>query len=269
MTTLSTVPRWSERAHEPRAARFAVAWQHPTDRGIFPVGLLDVTPEAYTFRYLDRVREAAGFTPFIGFPDLGRTYSSIRLFPFFEQRMMDPRRADFPEYVAALGLSESATEIDLMARSSGNRIGDTVRLSLEPVVGDDGICQYTFPVHGVRHVSERERAEGILSELTAGEPLSLRAEPENPVNSRALQVVTRDGEVALGWVPDLLLEFVHLLRSCGPLVTTVLHANQRDQPSHLSLFVRIEGSGPAGHRGFSNREWATIAGDESTYFGDR
>jgi hypothetical protein len=240
-------------------ARFAVAWQNPTNRRIFPVGVLDITPNAYAFRYLERVHEAEGFSPFIGFPELTRAYSASRLFPFFEQRVMDSRRPDFPEYVAALGLSETAGEIELLARSSGNRIGDTVRLSLEPAVGDDGRCRYEFPVHGVRHVRDGEQAEAVLGGLHSGQRLSLRAEPDNPVNARALQVATADGEIALGWVPDLLLDFVHLLRETGPVDLTVLHANRPDQPKHLSLFVRIEGTGPAGYRGFSGPRWAPIA----------
>jgi hypothetical protein len=95
--------------------------------------------------------------------------------------------------------------------------------------------------------------------LRAGERLSVRAEPDNPVNPRALQVATLDGEVVLGWVPDLLLEFVHLLRESGPVAITVLHASRRDQPQHLSLIVHIQGVGAASYRGFSGAAWAAIA----------
>lgn len=260
MTTLEHALHAAD-AHESRTARFAVAWQHPTNRRIFPVGLLDIAPNAYTFRYLKRVQEAVGFTPFIGFPELERVYDASRLFPFFEQRVMDSRRPDFPEYVAALGLNMSAGEVELLARSSGNRIGDTVRLSQEPLIGDDGTSQYDFPVHGVRHVHEGARADVALSSLRDGERLSIRPEPDNPVNARALQVATEDGEVPLGWVPDLLLDFVHLLRDGGPTDLRVLHVNRRDQPKHLSLFVRITGLGPPGYRGFSGPGWAPVGQD--------
>lgn len=257
MTTLEEAVKATDVGARP--ARFAVAWQHPTKRRIYPVGLLDIGPKSYSFRYLEQVRDAKGFTPFIGFPELSRAYVATRLFPFFDQRVMDPRRPDFPEYVAALGLDREAGETELLARSSGNRIGDTVRLSLEPVIGDDGHCNYDFPVHGVRHVRDNEQAEAVVSALRAGERLSLRDEPDNPVNARALQVATEDGEVLLGWVPDLLLEFVHLLREGGPVAITVLHANSRDQPQHLSLFVHFQGVGAAGYRGFSGAGWAPIA----------
>ncbi|MFN2571649.1 MAG: hypothetical protein ABR537_08570 [Gemmatimonadales bacterium] len=199
-----------------------------------------------------------GFTPFIGFPELTRAYHATRLFPFFEQRVMDSRRPDFPEYVTALGLSRTAGEIELLARSSGNRIGDTVRVSLEPVIGDDGHCRYDFPVHGVRHVPDGERAGAVVRRLRVGQRLSLRAEPANPVNARALQVATEDGEIALGWVPDLLLDFVHLLRESEPIVVTVLQVNREDQPKHLGLLVQIEGEGPPGYRGFSGPRWNPI-----------
>lgn len=256
-----------DRASKPVAgngstARFAVAWQHPIERSIYPIGLLDITTYGYRFRYLRRAADVQGFLPLIGFPDLSRDYRSPRLFPFFEQRVMDRRRPDFKEYAAALGVAEDATEIELLARSSGNRIGDSIRLSLEPRVDYGGEVNHVFPVHGVRYSpSDQSAVSDVLDRLIPGERLELRGQPDNDVNRRALLVTTADGEVALGWVPDLLLEFVHLVLSTGEARLSVLRVNPSDLPAHLRLFVRLQGRGPAGHRGFSTVGWETFSDD--------
>lgn len=238
--------------------RFAVAWQNQISRSIYPVGVLDLDRGTYRFAYLRSVVHVPSFVPFVGFPDLSRVYTSTRLFPFFAQRVMDRRRPDFPEYAAALGLTEDATELDLLARSSGNRIGDSVRLSLEPVVGGDGRIQYDFPVHGLRHVSDRQAAEAQLRSLRPDDPLRLQAEPTNLVNSNALLITTTSG-VVLGWVPDLLLDFVHQAKNWAEVRVTAFKVNTRDQPPHLGLFARLAGSGPPGYRAFSGHDWSTFA----------
>lgn len=238
--------------------RFAVAWQNQVSRSIYPVGVLDLDRGMYQFVYLRSVIDVPDFVPFVGFPDLRRIYTSARLFPFFAQRVMDRRRPDFSEYVAALGLTENATELDLLARSSGSRIGDSVRLSREPVVDSDGRIRYDFPVHGLRHVPDRQAAEARLRVLRPDDPLRLQAEPTNRVNSNALLVTTNSG-VVLGWVPDLLLDFVHRAKDWAEVRVTVLKVNTPDQPPHLGLFARLAGSGPPGYRAFSGRDWSTFA----------
>src|SRR6266487_4370058 len=89
--------------------RLAVAWQHPESRTIQPVGLLVYDGERYLFEYVRNAQNVEDFVPFVSFPDVGRAYSSTRLFPLFSQRVMDPRRPDFVRYVRTLDLSPEAT----------------------------------------------------------------------------------------------------------------------------------------------------------------
>ena len=100
--------------------RFAVAWRNRPLRLIAPVAVLDHSATGYRFQYLAGVQDKVdGFRPFIGFPDLKRVYESMRLWPFFDLRIMDRKRPDFPEYLRQLGLPPDASRLDILSRSGG------------------------------------------------------------------------------------------------------------------------------------------------------
>jgi len=234
--------------------RLVVAWQHPETRLIAPVGLLEHDEErGYRFRYLRRVASVPDFQPFLGFPALERTYESPRLFPIFTQRIMSPKRPDFPRYLRQLHLDEDASPWEQMARSEGRRTGDTVQVFPVPTVDADGTTMCRFLVHGIRHITG-----GTLPPLAPGERLDLRPEPTNDKNPDAL-LVCSSGGTALGYVPDLLLEYVHVVRAHGPVEVVVEHVNGSDAPVHLRLLVRLQGDVPLGYRPMTGPTWETFA----------
>jgi hypothetical protein len=236
--------------------RLVVAWQHPHKRVIAPVGLLEHRPDqGYRFRYLQRAEEVAGFQPFLGFPDLRRSYESPRLFPIFAQRIMSPKRPDFPRFLRQLNLDEAATPWEQMARSEGRRTGDTVQVFPIPPVYPDGSTTCRFLVHGIRHVSG-----GVLPpHLTRGDPLVLRPDRGNPVNPDALFVCSDRGD-RLGYVPDLMLDYVHTVQSHGPFDVVVDNVNGPDAPVHLRLLARLDGFVPVGYQPMTGPGWATFVG---------
>ena len=89
-----------------------LAWQDKEmSRQWFPVGRLDADVERslYRFRYIGgakRAQKEAGFPPLIEFPGLDENYESSELFPLFQNRVMNPARPDFTEYLRNLDLSE-------------------------------------------------------------------------------------------------------------------------------------------------------------------
>lgn len=242
------------------ARRLAVAWQHPETRRVQPVGLLwhDHEDSHYKFRYVRNALHVKDFRPFISFPDLGRAYRSTRLFPLFAQRVMDPRRPDFGRYVSTLDLPVDVSPWEQMARSEGRRAGDSIMVFPEPVVLPGGRTESFFLVHGVRHALAEapQPVESRLRQLRPGAPLALTLDPVNAFNPRAIQV-TRGG-LKLGWVPDVLLDYVHTVRRSGPFSLSAQHVNGPDAPVHLRLLVKLAGTVPAGHVPFSGRTWAEI-----------
>lgn len=243
----------------PTVQRLAVAWQHPRERGIHPVGLLSYDGARYRFRYVANALDVQDFRPLMGFPDLLQAYASETLFPIFAQRVMDPRRSDYVRYVQRLGLNPQSSPWEQLARSGGRRQGDTIQVFPEPLIRG-GVVTCDFLVHGIRHVVDRHNVavEETLAALCVGAELVLRDEPTNDKNPRAILATTHGGEI-VGWVPDLLVDDLHALRGAGDVEVTVARVNGPDAPCHLRLLAHLRATAPRGYRPFSGPQWDPLA----------
>ncbi|MEV0596782.1 HIRAN domain-containing protein [Nonomuraea cavernae] len=230
-----------------------VALQDRRSRQIAPVGFLEKTDEGFAFAYLRRVMDMPGFRPLFGFADLERRYASPTLFPLFSQRLMNPQRSDYGKYLMVLGLTSGSPPLTVLGRSGGRRAGDSIFLVPEPYVDPEGHTSSVFFVHGLRHMAG---AESRISLLSVGDDLGLRDDPTNPANRHAL-LVTREGD-ELGWVPDLLLDYVHHVRDAGNMTLRVGQVNGSDAPANLRLRVQLDGSVPHDYSPFRGKEWATF-----------
>lgn len=219
--------------------RFAITWRNRLRRVITPVAVLDCFgPTDYQFQYLDGASAVDGFRPFIGFPDFNGTYLSTRLWPFFELRAMDRKRPDFPEYVSWLGLKPDASTLDILSRSGGGNKADSVHLVEAPAVAPDGATEAVFLARGVRYALHDYGTEDAASSLLPGDKLLLGDDVTNVANTRALLLKTLDGS-AVGWVPDLLIDYAREIRA-GNGNVELLQNNQR-APWHARLLVRVSG----------------------------
>ncbi|MGI5127113.1 hypothetical protein ACQEVB_09915 [Pseudonocardia sp. CA-107938] len=234
--------------------RLIVAWQHPTLRLISPVGVLEHGPTGYRFRYLRRARELAGFQPFLDFPAWHGDYRDERLFPLFAQRIMSPRRPDFRHFLDQLDLSPDASPWEQLARSGGRSEGDTLQVFPAPVVEADGSTACMFLVSGIRYCNG-----GVLPHLAVGDRLELRDEPGNSANPEALHVCVAGQPI--GWIPDLMIDYVRTSRRSGPVLLTVVHVNGSDAPAHLRVLVRLEGTVPPGYQPMAGPGWETFVID--------
>lgn len=239
------------------AGTLIVAWQHPRSRAISPVGLLDHDREGYRFRYIANARDVDGFLPFLGFSDLGAAYSSPWLFPMFAQRVLNPRRPDYPYWLDVLSLPEDAAPFEFMARCEGRREGDTVVVTAPPTVGPQGDLEMTFMVHGVRYALEDPRAAAAFDSLRDGDEVAFASEPDNPKDSLAVHVCAR--EVPLGWVPRLLCPAVHAAMADGPVVGRVLRLNGPEVPPHMRLLVELRGRVSASWDFFADPGWLPVS----------
>jgi hypothetical protein len=229
-----------------------VNWQDETTRKIFPVGRL-VTLEGdagYEFAYISDAREAQkmGFAPFQAFPDFGQVYRAPELPAFFKNRLLQPGRPDYPQYLQELGLeTEQATPIEILARSGGRRVTDPLEVFAELIPAGDRFEAHFF-VRGIRHLDGAEDAALLLH---PGDPLRLEHEPSNKVNPNAHLVICHDGR-AVGYVPDYLADDVRaLLRQDESLRVEVVRVNQPPAPSQQRLLCKlsISSAAPRPHRG--------------------
>lgn len=250
-----TVLQGASRGTQPVAVtQLIVAWQHPTMRAIIPVGLLEQNADGFLFRYGPNVERLEDFRPILGFPQWDGVYRSAHLFPFFSQRVMTPRRPEYDSFMRQLDLGIDAGPMEILGRSRGIRRGDTYQLLPVPIVDPNGTSTYTFLVNGISHVLEVDpSAEETLQELEPGDSLQLHVEPDNPTNERAV-IVASDGR-QLGWVPNLLLQYVHALMRHGTDGVTVVHVNGKDVDPHMRLLVHAEGSVGVGFNPMTGPEW--------------
>lgn len=237
--------------------RFAVAWRNRTRRITRPVAVLDRDSAEYRFQYLPGVRGAVdGFRPFVGFPDVDRIYESTRLWPFFDLRIMDRKRPDFPEYVRWLGLTHDASPLDILSRSGGEQKGDSVYLAEAPLVASDGTTNYTFLVRGVSYALRQHHTTHAAETLAAGDALTILDDPSNEANREALFLATTDG-ARIGWVPDLLVDYVRQTRAHGSQVT-VLQNNGPQAPWHARLLIQLTGRVEPGTEFFTGGGWPPV-----------
>ncbi len=237
--------------------RLAVAWRNRPRKLIAPVGVLDHGATGYRFQYLESTHSAVeGFRPFIGFPDLDQVYESTRLWPFFDLRVMDRKRPDFPEYVRRLGLPHDASTLDILSRSGGEQKGDSVLLVEAPAVANDGDTESIFVVRGSRYAGPENQTTLAVDPLRPGDALKIVDDPTNEANPDALALTTADA-VPVGWVPDLLIDYARLVRDAHG-GATVVQNNGPEAPWHLRLVVRIAGRVAPGTSIFTEPPWPPI-----------
>jgi len=205
----------------------------------------------YEFAYLRSAFEC-GERPLAGLPSLVTTYRSERLFPIFAERVMSSRRPDRQASLDALGLGLDAAPFEVLQRSGGLRVGDTIELLPAPSAQTGDRIQFEFLVHGVRHMTPAAQAR--IARLREGELLRLVREPKNPVQPRALLVTDSDA-VELGYVPDPLLDVIECV--ADPTVS-VVRAGGPEVGFHQRLLVRV--SGTVTSPPFSGPNWATSSG---------
>lgn len=251
----------------------AVTWQHPFNRRISVIGLLAKTFDGrYRFNYVQNVLSIEDFQPLLGFSDLHRSYEATTLFPLFAQRVMDPRRADYTNFITSLGLADSPSPWEQLSHSGGRRAGDTLQLLPvpAPVEGKIDTWEFSFLVHGMRHIAgspriinglemcvTRDQQEAAIKSLTSGAEVSLVPEPSNPQNELAI-LVSDKNSIPLGYVPDLFTADLSTL-DLNNLSCTVEVVNGPDAPWHMRLVAKLRCTVPAGFQFFTDSSWQILS----------
>lgn len=248
--TLTLMRSGDRLASSAAADRLLVTRRDPSTRRYSALGFLTREPNgAFAFAYLRSAVES-GQHPLPGLSSLLTTYRSGRLFPIFAERVMSSKRPDRQASLEALGLGLDAAPFEILLRSGGRRVGDTIELLAAPPAQNGDQIQFEFLVHGVRHMSPA--AHERIRALREGELLRIVPEPDNPVQPRTLLVTDSDA-LGLGYVPDPLLDVIE--RITNPVVT-VVRASGPEVGFHQRLLVRV--SGIVASPLFCGPDWATV-----------
>ncbi len=227
-----------------------LAWQAPTPtRAWFPVGRLyaDRKRQLYEFRYIQgalRAEKQVGFKALAAFPNLHERYLASELFPLFKNRVLDPSRRDFVDYLRSLDLDPAnADPIEILSVSGGERQTDSFEVFPKIEKAPDNSFTCRFFLHGLRHVSES--AQNRSFRLESLEQLRVSVELNNPATGAAIQLTTKDYEF-LGWAPRYLVsDILSAIEESPKIAAQVIRVNDLGVPLNRRILIELSGKLPA------------------------
>jgi len=237
-----------------------LAWRAP-NRAWFPIGLLEAqADDFYAFRYTKgalHAKKAVGFEPLVSFPDFDRRYESSELFPLFRNRVLDPHRRDFSDYLRSLDLEPSKKNpIEILSVTGGTRETDAFEVfpKIQKEVDHSFSCR--FFMHGLRHLPEQSQTRA--SRLEPTEELGISVEISNPVTTYAIQLTSRDNWF-LGWAPRyLVFDLIRAVAGGSQMRASVIRVNAFDVPSNRRILVELRGKFPENVEPMSGEEFQPI-----------
>ena len=223
-----------------------LAWQDKAlSRQWFPVGRLDadIDRPLYRFRYIrgaKRAQAEAGFPELLEFPNLEKRYDSPRLFPLFQNRVINRARPDLADYLSYLDLGQGADPIEILSASGGSRVTDDYEVFPKLEKDEDGSFVCRFFLHGWRHVNES--AQERIEHLEAGEQLYVTLELTNPETGFAVQIQTENYHM-IGWAPRYIVDDLvkAMAESPGNYRAKVVRVNPLPAPSKQRVLVEMSG----------------------------
>ena len=241
-----------------------LAWQAPAPTRVwFPIGRLDADNNLrFTFRYtrgaLDALRDF-GLGPLVSFPEFENRYKSHELFPPFKNRVLDPSRKDFAEYLGWLDLdpTKHVDPIEILGLTGGERQTDSLEVFPQIVKGVDRSFSCRFFLHGLRHVSAPVREKA--NELAPGSALQIAVELNNPMGGLAIQLQTADGHM-IGWAPRYLVrDLIDVINEHPEVSAAVVRVNEFGAPLARRILIELKGRLPADYEPMSSAQFQLIA----------
>ncbi|WP_066384762.1 HIRAN domain-containing protein, partial [Anabaena sp. CA = ATCC 33047] len=238
-----------------------LAWQDPKSRGWFPIGRLTFDGNEYQYLYTKGALEARTkyqFQPLLSFPDLNKVYKSAELFPLFSNRLMRRSRPDYKNYIECLNIPEGEDDpVAILSRSGGRKVTDNFEVFPCPEPDENGLYHIHFFAHGLRHLPVC--AIEKIDQLEPSELLYLANEFQNPYDSRALLLCTKDHHI-VGYCPRYIVDDVFKLKNQNPELVKVHveRVNPAPTPLQLRLLCNLTAEWHEEFQPFSSREYQPI-----------
>jgi len=219
-----------------------VAWQAPDTRDWHVVGNLQERNSGYVFKYTKGALKSAKFTKFSGMTDVHETYVSEELFPLFKNRLLSPRRPEYPRFIKWLGLEdESVNPIDILARSGGLRSTDQLQIFKKIEVDADGNFEHYFFLHGLSYLNSM--ANDRVSELQCGQTLRLCLDLQNEYDGDAVVVRADKPAEIVGYCPRYLCKDIKsMLLNDHKSVSLTVERISDDAPHNYRLLCKLSGT---------------------------
>ena len=221
-----------------------IAWQAPDTRDWHVVGNLQESKSGYTFKYTKGALASPKFTPFSGMNDFNETYVSEELFPLFKNRLLSPKRPEYPKFIEWLGLNgESVNPIEILSRSGGLRSTDQLQVFKKIDVGADGSFEHYFFLHGLSYLNDM--ANERVSKLAKGEILHLCLDLQNDHDSQAVVIRAHKPAEIVGYCPRYFAnDITKMLLNDSKSVHLTVEKFSDDAPHHYRLLCKLTGNIP-------------------------
>ena len=199
-----------------------------------------------------------GFKPLPAFPNLRERYEASELFPLFKNRVLDPNRRDFADYLRSLDLDPRHSDpIAILAVSGGERQTDNFEVFPKIEKGKNNSFTCRFFLHGLRHASANAQRRGF--QLNALEPLQVSLELNNPATGPAIQLTTRDYEF-LGWAPRYLVsDILKAIVTSPEIAANVVRVNEVGVPLNRRILIELSGTLPANFEPMSGKDYRVLS----------
>ncbi|ELY6402219.1 HIRAN domain-containing protein [Cronobacter sakazakii] len=218
-----------------------VAWQAPDTRDWHVVGNLQERNSGYVFKYTKGALKSPKFTKFSGMTDVRETYVSEDLFPLFKNRLLSPRRPEYPSFIKWLGLKDdSVNPIDILARSGGLRSTDQLQIFKKIEVDSEGKFEHFFFLHGLSYLNSM--ANERVSELQHGQTLRLCLDLQNEYDGDAVVVRADKPAEIVGYCPRYLSNDIKkMLLNDSKAITLTVEKISEDAPHNYRLLCKLSG----------------------------
>ncbi|PQJ84608.1 HIRAN domain-containing protein [Aliivibrio sifiae] len=218
-----------------------LAWQSPENRDWYVVGFLQESEDGYIFNYTNGAKLSEKFIPFSGMEQLDKTYVSDDLFPLFRNRLLSPRRPEYPNFIKWLGLESSSTSpIEVLARSGGLRGTDQLQMFKRVHLKKDNSFEHYFFVHGLSHLSES--AIERVSKLEPGDKLYLCLDCQNTYDDSAVLIRAEKPSEIIGYCPRYLAKDINkFLTTDKKNIHIEVEMVSNDAPSNYRLMCKLSG----------------------------
>lgn len=194
----------------------------------------------YGFGYTNGALQAkaeVGFNAHPAFPDLNSRYESAELFPLFQNRVMNPNRKNFRDYLASLELTRGDA-IDILSVTGGERQTDSFEVFPKIDRAKDGSVISRFFIRGMRHLAAASQARALA--LKPGEELGVSVELNDTATRAEILLSTRSDYQFVGWAPHYLVTDLLSAITERPQVTAkVIRVNPDDVPANRRVLIEF------------------------------
>ncbi|EBN0814464.1 HIRAN domain-containing protein [Salmonella enterica] len=218
-----------------------VAWQAPDTHDWHVVGNLQARNAEYVFNYTKGALTSSKFTKFSGMNDFSETYVSEELFPLFKNRLLSPKRPEYPKFIHWLGLDGAGAEpIEILARSGGMRSTDQLQMFKRIEIGSDGYFEHFFFAHGLRYMSHS--ANERVSSLNPGDSLRLCLDVQNGYDKAAVLIRADNPAEIVGYCPRYFASDINrMLLDNDTSISLSVERISDDAPHNYRLLCKVVG----------------------------